>query len=69
METTPSGVMTNIRTYIGNINTAVASSPTYTTLATNLDNIAISKATPSNGIITFTFKLDGITVSIAYRDE
>ena len=69
METTPSSVITNLRTYIGNINSAVASTPSYTGLETNLDNIAISKATPKNGIITFTFKLDGITVSVAYRDE
>ena len=73
METTPStgtsNVMTNLRTYIDNISSAVASTPSYTDLATNLDNIALSKATPKNGIITFSFKLDGITVSIAYREE
>lgn len=69
METTPNGVITNLRTYIGNISSAVASTPTYTGLETNLDNIAISKATPKNGIITFSFKLDGITISIAYRED
>ena len=73
METTPStgtgNVMANLRTYIGNINSAIASTPSYDALAGNLDNIALSKATPKNGIITFSFKLDGITISVAYREE
>ena len=75
LDTTPTGtggtsVMEHLRTYLGNISTAIqASSPTYTALAGNLDNIALSKATPKNGIITFSFKLDGITISVAYREE
>ena len=74
METTPTGtggtsVMEHLRTYITNISSAIASSPSYTDLAGNLDNIALSKATPKNGIITFSFKLDGITISVAYREE
>lgn len=73
LETTPStgtsSVMANLRTYISNISTAIASTPSYGNLAGNLDNIALSKATPKNGIITFSFKLDGISISIAYREE
>lgn len=74
METTPTGtdgtsVKEHLRTYIANISSAVAGTPSYTGLEDNLDNIALSKATPKNGIITFSFKLDGITVSIAYREE
>lgn len=73
LNTTPSSgtgnVMANLRTYIGNISSGIAGTPSYTGLKDNLDNIALSKATPKNGIITFSFKLDGITISIAYREE
>lgn len=73
LDTTPTGtgsVMANLRDYIGYIASAIqATNPNYDTLAGNLDNIALSKATPKNGIITFSFKLDGITISVAYREE
>lgn len=74
LETTPTGtggtsVMEHLRTYVGNISSAIAGTPSYDALAGNLDNIALSKATPKNGIITFSFKLDGITISVAYREE
>lgn len=67
METTPSTIVTQLRTYISDISNAVASSPTYS--VTNLDNIGVTKATPQNGILTFNFKLYGITVTIAYRSD
>lgn len=67
IETTPSDVVAQLRTYLPNIVSAFNASPSYT--ATNLDNMAITKATPSNGIITFNFKLKGITVTIAYRND
>lgn len=67
METTPSDVITQLRTYISDISSAVASSPTYS--VTNLDNIGVTKATPANGILTFNFKMKGITVTIAYRND
>lgn len=67
METTPSDVITQLRTYIGDISSAVAASPSYS--VTNLDNIGVTKATPQNGILTFNFKLKGITVTIAYRND
>ncbi len=74
LDTTPNtgtgNVMANLRNYIGYIATAIQSTdPSYTSLAGNLDNIALSKATPKNGIITFSFKLDGITISVAYRED
>lgn len=67
METTPSAVITQLRTYIADISNAVAANPTYNIL--NLDNIGVTKATPANGILTFNFKVKGITVTIAYRND
>lgn len=82
METTPSGVLQNINTYLAQIlkatnvaGTGITSykpqsltnqEPDYTGV-TGMDNIAISKATPNNGIITFSFANNDISISISYR--
>lgn len=68
METTPSAVITQLRTYLPVLVNAVAAEPSYTGV-NYLDNIGVTKATPKNGILTFNFALKGITVTIAYRDD
>lgn len=83
METTPEDVVGYLNTCfahllkatykLGNENltlktgTDATATPSYD--VTYMDNVAISKATPKNGIITFNFKAYGVSISVSYRDD
>lgn len=79
-ETTPSHIVSLLNGYIADLlkatydsssqryvvaNSMSTQSPVYS--VTRMDNMALTKSKPKNGIMTFNFKEGGVTITISYR--